>query len=327
MKKMITICLVAVFMVFANGCMMGDGSGFEWGHTPHGHFDLNPTNLAPFGNQMFDGNGIIYTRKAGIIDPDHIWGCGRKTFSAYDDCFSALIAGKTEFTTHGIQAREIVYPAGWSSMSAFERKRLAQNLSLKLAETIGLHCEIPHELGTWWGGGIDYESSWSCEDPYSNALGAKLAMQAKKMEINGQGSATRNITILANKFMRDNQAVSASEAKRVSDSLLGTFWRKRPIQKAHLIKNVDIVGADGYIDNTPIPNFTTTPMTRIKAPRMDYSDFMGFKIDLCLSPSASYYSRTKRVLGLNRQVRVTDNVRFMQIIGDECRRKGYKVFE
>ena len=87
------------------------------------------------------------------------------------------------------------------------------------------------------------------------------------------------------------------------------------------------VGADGYIDNTPIPGFTSDNMTRLKAPRMDFSKVIGFKMDVVVNTGTSYAGRAKRVLGLNRQVRLTDHPRLMQIIKQECIKKGYKVFD
>ncbi|MEK6935480.1 MAG: DUF4056 domain-containing protein [Nanoarchaeota archaeon] len=317
---------VVMFVIVGLGLFSGSAfCGTEWGHTPHGHFDANPTDLAAFGSPMLDGNGIIYTVKAGIIDPDHIWGCGRKTFAAYNKAYSTLMAGNSEFTSNGIQV-SIIYPANWSGLSDLDKKALAQEVALKLGETIGFHCEIYHELQTFWGGGIDYESSFSCEDLYSDALGAKLAMQAQKMENQGNGNATTNITTLTNKFMVDNQAVSAKRAKEVSDSLKGSFWKSRPIQKSHTIRHLDI-GVDGFVDNTPIPNFTpaVADMTRLEAPIMDFSNVSGFKIELVVK-SGAQLGRAEKVLGVS-QVKILDHPRLMQIVKKECIEKGYTVVD
>jgi hypothetical protein len=302
-------------------------SGCEWGHVPTGNFSTRPTNLNPYGSRLLDGNGIIYTKRAGTIDPDHIWGCGRVTFSAYNDICSNLMKNSAEFTTQGKDVKNIKYPSNWESLSEQEKTIIAQNVALELAETIGFHSKIYHELNTFWGFSIDYESSFSWEDLYSDAFGAKLAMQAQKMEIEGKGKATKIITDLTNQFMIDNQAVSAKRAKEVVDSLEGHgFWRKRPIQRKLLARNLS-VGADGYINPTPIPNFTIEPLTRLKAPRTDFSNIHGFSFDVYVNPWAPQYSRARNLLGIDRQISIKDHPRLMQLIEKECLAKGYLVFK
>ncbi|MBU2577112.1 MAG: DUF4056 domain-containing protein [Nanoarchaeota archaeon] len=323
LKRVLMVVFVIAGLSFISGTA---NAGVEWGHTPHGHFANNATNLNAFGLPAFDGNYIIYTAKAGIIDPDHVWGSGRKTFAAYKSAYSALMDGKSEFTSNGIKARNITYPSGWASMSDEQKKSIAQELALKLGKTIGFHCEIYHELQTFWGGGIDYESSFSCEDLYSDALGAELAMQAQKMENEGNGKATSNITPLANQFMKDNGAVSAKRAKEVSDSLKGTFWRSRMIQKAHMVRHLDI-GVDGFVDNTAIPNFTPDrmSMTRLEAPLMDYSNVDGFSMELVVS-SGKQLGKAKKRLDV-KEIRILDHPRLMQIVKQDCIKKKYTVVD
>ena len=92
------------------------------------------------------------------------------------------------------------------------------------------------------------------------------------------------------------------------------------------MRHLDI-GVDGFVDNTPIPNFTPTSdkMVRLEAPIMDFSDIQGFKMELVVS-SAPQLGRAESVLGVN-QVRILDHPRLMQIIKQECIEKGYKVVD
>ena len=340
MKKVIlTICLLVVCSVMS-GCNTPLGlisptgpRGTEWGHVPTGNFDPNPGNIADFVDgflgKAIDGNGIIYLRKAGTIDPDHIWGNGRNTISACKTSVAALESGKTSFNSHGMKVEINSYPDNWNNLTPSEKTRLAREVGLQIGKSIGFHLEIYHELGTWWGGGIDYQSSFSWEDFYSNALGAEFAMQGVKAQLSGNGGAGATLTRLTQRFINKNQYVSAGKCKKIVDSLEDIYWKSPngvlTIQRSLLCRNVD-VGSDGWIDNTPIPGFTHArdQLTRVPAPIMDYSNYKGFDIDVWVS-SGSHYGRAKRILGVSR-INIKDHPRLMQIVGKECEAKGNRVF-
>jgi len=326
MKNVLIVSWLIVGLLFSMMFIEGCGvSGYEWGHHPTGNFDPSPTNLAAFGSVALDGNGIIYTKKAGCIDPDHIWGCARKTRAIYEEAYSCLIAGRLGFSNNGVGASGIVYSSGWSSMPVSQKQKIAEEIALQISERLGYHCEVAHELGTWWGGGMDYQSSFTFEDLYSDFLGAKLAMQAQRMVLDGRGSFSSNITRLANQFMKDNQAIPASECKKICNSLEGTHWKKGGIHRTQLLKHLDM-GEDGYVDPAPMPGFTVQNMTRLAYPKIDSVSRYGFEMSLIVDSGSGYYNRCRKVLGLNRQMVLEDHFRLMDVLEKECKAKGYKVY-
>lgn len=328
LRKILAIAWVCA-LVFTSGCVLTPigGRGFRWGHTPAGHPDPFPGSLAAFSNKAMDGNGIVYTIKAGTIDPDHRAGVAENALAAYKVAYNAIMGYSVGFTSNNMYVAIHAYPANWKSLTVTEKQKLAQEVAMELAKSVSFHCEIYHELTTWWGGGVDYESSFSWEDLYSNALGAEVAMKAKKMELDGKGSAVGNVTTLTQQFVNENQYVSCSRAWEVIESLRNTYWTHSfgDIQKKHWVRNVD-VGADGWIDNTPIPGFTSASMTRIKAPVMDFSNFRGFKIDVLVGSSAPYAERAANLLGV-KQINIKDHPRLMQIIKKELEAKSQRVFD
>mgnify|MGYP003973195093 CR=1 FL=1 len=325
-----------LMILFSTGCrgpiadfmpIMGARGFYEYGHTPYGHPDPFPGSLSGFSvGSKFSGNGIVYMRKASFFDPDHRAKGARDFYYAYLNIAKKLTAGNKVFSTHKMDIVIHSYPDNWNSLSESERKKIIVDYGIELAKAAGYHSNIPYENGTWYGGGVDYESSYSGEDLYSDMVGVYVGEKALRLDLAGKGGYSRHVTRLTQAFVNKNQYVSKSKAWKIIDSLEGKHFVPSKPTKTLIVRNVD-VGEDGYIDNVPIPGFTPArmQMTRLPAPRMDFSDFMGFSADIYQGSNASYSKRCAKKLGVSR-VNIKDHPRLMRIIGKEMEAKGMKVF-
>jgi hypothetical protein len=129
-------------------------------------------------------NGIVYTCRGGFIDITHVRKLADWTAYLAYSLRGAIQAGHGDFS---FKMREpsrsyvrIEYPENWDQLAASTRDATAIEVSIELASYLAYMACVWHEMLTWFGykaAGFypEFNSAFSWEDCYSNALGCRIA--------------------------------------------------------------------------------------------------------------------------------------------------------
>ena len=331
LKRILMMAFVIAGLSVFTGCF--SAIGIENGNPPSGFFDGNPFDLNPFATRLNDGNGIVYTLLAGSNDPDHMYGNARKVEEAYRKALACLLKNGPGFSLSYVDVK-FTYSASWYALSKIEKQRAVVEMALQVAESTGVTVDIWHEVSTWSKSNIDFYSSFSWEDTYSNLLGAKIAVEAIKMG----GNFRKNVTTLANKALKERRVVSRKEAAEITKTVEGKWYKPGFLFLMPQIfhRNMDI-GVDGFINPTriEIPDRIVKkngydeigPAIPLAAPKLDSLDKYGVGVQILIKSSASKSKRIKELLGITRPIdSKKDFPRMMEILKKEAIEKyGFTV--
>lgn len=321
----------ALFLGLA-GCLLltgcGTGRGYEWGHTPAGTFDDNPFNLAAFGHPAHDGNGIVYTLRAGSIDPDHIYGWARKTKSYYEDLYKCLKSDCGRFSS-GIFKVGLTYPAGWGQMPAGDKERAARDAALEAAQWLAFNDGLWHEMATWYGHRTfplisDFESALSWEDLYSDRLGTYVAAEAIAMG----GNFTKNVTVVTKRELEKREVVDTERARRITQTMENKAFREDPLAKKILWRSLDIGAGDGVINPAVFEGFSDKEPITLPAPTLEGLKKLGIEAKIAVLGSAPKYGTIKRHAGVEGEFEpAVDNEKILAVIKADAIKRGFRVFD
>ncbi len=299
MKTKTTIAVIVSFIgISLNGCLPY-GAGLEWGHVPSGTF-APPEGMPPYGSQMTDGWGILYTLKAGSFDPDHRSGTARRTKKVYDDALETLMNKEKGFkqsaegSTDNI---EFTYPADWNSVAVEQKKEMA----LQIAEYVAFNSMVWHEMLTWYharlfAGMDDFESAFSWEDIFCDLYGAKVAVQSIRMG----GNFADNVTKLTAQQLKQWQVVPMEEAYRITQTVKGKWWiRRMPSLHSNIYMRHMDIGCDGWVTAVLIPGFYDGPPASLEAPRLDLLGKHGLKMKYTITSSYSQAKKLRKMAGVD----------------------------
>jgi len=138
-------------------------------------------------NNLMEGEGIVYTCRAGHIDLAH----ARKSadWTAYiAECTFAMIKsgqrGLSLIPSDPVRySMTLNYPCDWNERPAEERDRVAREISIALGQYLSYLGSIWHEIITWFGYRnvpiyAEFPSAFSWEDSFSDLLGTHLGAVA-----------------------------------------------------------------------------------------------------------------------------------------------------
>jgi hypothetical protein len=190
--------LVAGSLAFAAGCG-GQWDGFghpcpkpKWrkgyyaSATP-GTIFLGPENLGAHGSS--EGNGIIYTCKAGHIDIAHLRKTADWTAFLAEKTYEKLLDDRKTFTFKLLEPSRyhvrIAYPQSWKSLSTEQKRQIAREVAIDLGQYFAYTATTWHEILTWFGYKItkvysEFPSAFGWEDQISNLLGSHVASKAMR---------------------------------------------------------------------------------------------------------------------------------------------------
>ncbi|POB15300.1 DUF4056 domain-containing protein [Halobacteriovorax sp. DA5] len=133
--------------------------------------------MASIGKRTPEVNGLIYTRRGGLIDTAHIRDTADVTLTLFYKIYPRLGTNFEIELPREIGKRSILFNAfDTSKMEGKDRIFLSSALAAKLAYEMA----VSHEFAQWHGYRNvsifpEEQSAYSPEDLYSNILGAKLA--------------------------------------------------------------------------------------------------------------------------------------------------------
>lgn len=329
MKNGMIMCL-GVTIVFIGGCgtPFSDGSGYEWGHTGAGSFDSDPFNLAPFGSPLIDGNGILYTLRAGTIDPDHIYGWARKTKSCYNEVYECLMDNCRQFS-EGYFTVSFDYPASWHSMPSEEKEKAGHRIAIEAAQYLAFNDGLWHEIATWYGYRTfplisDFQSALSWEDLYSDRLGTVIAAEA----LDRGGDFNANVDMLTKRELEKRELVDTDRARSITQTMENIAYEEDPFAKKILWRNLDIGTGDGQIDPVVFPGFSEKEPIPLPAPTLDVLDEYGIMATVIVSRSSPKYSTVKSQAHITGPIQPAKHYeKILSVIKQDAQSRGFRVFD
>lgn len=299
--KIKTIFLAALLVteIFIMGCLP-NAAGLEWGHVPSGTF-ADPGGLPPYGSQLTDGWGILYTLKAGSFDPDHRSGTARRTYNTYQEALETITNELPEFTMSDEGSTDRIafkYPANWAEISDDVKKEIA----LQIGEYVAFNSMVWHEMLSWYHARLfmgmdDFESAFSWEDIFCDLYGAKVAVQAIRMG----GNFADNVTKLTRQQLDEWQVVPKTRAYEITQTVKGKWWvRTMPSLHSNIyMRNMDIGCGDGMVTAVLIPGFYSGQPASLEAPKLDLLDKHGLEMKYTITTMHSQGNTLKKLAGVD----------------------------
>jgi hypothetical protein len=193
-------------------------------------------------DQMQSGeeNGQIYTCRGGFIDVAHVRDHADWVMFIAPALARRLEQGGTlELPDEGGRRRIVLQPIPMEKIMASGRRRIA----VSMAEWLAYQLSIWHEIATWYGWSAlplipERASSFSPEDLYSNALGARLAGGV----IAVRAAATdrvydRTLDRWIRAALEELGAVDAKLGMQAADEVDGNWWDSmRRVPDERLVK-------------------------------------------------------------------------------------------
>lgn len=286
------LCLTA-----GAGCRFDGGPRARWGFTPDCCFG-NPGKLGvhsySFGTS--EGFGIFYTLRGGSIDLDHLRGVADLTRHTYDKTFNALmkkapgfsVGPAFEWTTAKVR---IEYPADWDRLDDAHKRQTAHAAALIVAPAVAYHTAVWHEMLTWKGTRFaffepEFNSAFSWDDLYSDALGAKLAVEALQKGKLTNDRYNRAMTDLIKRELEALGVVSKQEAAELTASVRGQWYGGGRLIK----RNMDVGFDDGLITPSLIPGPDAEPAP-LPMPTLDGLEPYGLRV--AFTVSSAYFENAK----------------------------------
>lgn len=224
------------------------------------YVDADDLGRHGYRSSSSERNGITYTCRGGHIDITHLRKIADWTAYLAYRTRDVLVQGETEFkfkmfepSQHHVQ---LEYPPGWQYLSPETRYEIAGDISASLGAYLAYTCSVWHEILTWHGFKAigfypEYNSAFSWEDNYSNALGSYIGAQALQDRDHDYNEAMTRL--IDREFLRlgpqsKETAIAAGEAVKGS-WFVGAFIRVT-MTKRHLDVGLD----DGFITPWLVPN-------------------------------------------------------------------------
>ena len=240
----------------------------------------NPSNLGVHNSS--EKKGEVYTCEAGLIDIVHVRKSADYTKVFSEKIFDNLMKGKEKFSLQMPEPSnyfiELNYPENWKALSLEEKKRIANEISIKLGAHISYMGTTWHEILTWFdykstGLISEFGSAFSLEDGFSNLLGTYLA---EKVLTENKGDYNTSLTRALDEEIRS----LGVQPRKIARKSTRDTKRKR---------NLDIGLDDGYVTPwiIPVDSVPESMSAKPKAypvPNTDILSKYGFSMKFEIEP-------------------------------------------
>jgi hypothetical protein len=213
-------------------------------------------------------NGIVYTCRGGFIDITHTrkladWAA----YLAYQ-IRAAIRANQRDFS---FQMREpsrsyvrIEYPPDWDQWLAGTRDAAATEVSIQLASYLAYTACIWHEMLTWFGYKAigfypEFNSAFSWEDCYSNALGCRIAEVALR---DPNQEFDQAVTLLFKRELERLKVQPRPAAWVAGRAVHGQWFTGNYFWFQIIKRNFDIGTGDDFVTPWPVPGLSACDEAR-----------------------------------------------------------------
>ncbi len=297
--------------------------------------DFNDLGPHGYHHQPNEGNGIVYTCRAGHIDIAHVRACADWTKYIAERAYACMRAGQAQFSfksnvessRHHI---DIGYAPDWMRLPPLQRDRLAWKAAVELGQYLIFTAATWHEILTWFGHRYlspfpEFPSAFSWEDTFSNLLGTHLAGQVLH---ESRQNFDRRFTLALQVEMRQLQIQSQAIAKDAAESVKGHWYRGRiPGLVKMKCRNLDVGLIDGTVSPVRIASVRpcrAVPALAYPVPSLAPLQNDGFVIRTTIVPREWIKGRILRIVYPERKKRAKhiDPVRHFPLIMDNIRQEA-----
>jgi hypothetical protein len=279
-KLPFVVTTVILLLLGAGGCGSGGGNSktvgpvYNFSGPPRPRMGSYPTptglttylgpDIGPhgYGFIMGEGDGIVYTCRAGHIDLIHLRISADWTAYLASKTFKTLTAAKEGFSyklaaDHTTYHVKFSYPENWKNLSKQQKESIAAEVCVPVGQYLTFNTTSWHEMLTWFGYKSllifpEFPSAFSWEESYSNLLGTIVAGQAMQ---DSSHTYNKAIAIALDNEMRKLGIQSADVARNAAESVRGTWFIKdKPFITDMRRRNFDIGLYDGMVTPTLVPN-------------------------------------------------------------------------
>ncbi len=238
-------------------------------------------------------NGIVYTCRGGFIDVTHARKLADWTAYLAYEIRKTIVANRRDFS---FKMREpsrsyvrIEYPPDWDQLPAGTRETTATETSIQLASYLAYTACIWHEMLTWFGyKGIgfypEFNSAFSWEDCYSNALGCRIAEVALRDPNQEFGQA---VTLLLNRELEQLEVQPRPAAWVAGRAVHGQWFAGNYFWFQIIKRNFDIGRDDGFVTPWLVPGLPACDGLRPEdypVPTLAFLQQHGFAITYEIEP-------------------------------------------
>ncbi|MEX0777157.1 MAG: DUF4056 domain-containing protein [Phycisphaeraceae bacterium] len=311
--------IVTAMALLAGGCSTEGAPRYRVGSLPFpGPFTLyavaDPREL---GHHAYDEppllagdaeieRGTIYTRRAGFLDLSHVRDTADWTRFFHERIEPALLKRDPTLVIRGADAGDYAwqfrYPPDWDSLDDVDRRALARELSIRIAQRSAHDMANWHEIISWFGYKTvviipEDNSAFTCDDVIAHFVGIAIAGEALRDESHPYDQA---MTAALDRAMTCYGAVSPQETSQAVRLVKGKWWRgitaiKRQLElgdedqpvEAWLVPGASLGGDGGDVE----PASFTLPSLRHVLGR----DMTGF-YDLAIDPHILEWSQIAALL-------------------------------
>lgn len=305
------LCLIASCL-FLPGCNIGN-SEVRMINSPYFGGPIHCMDLSDFGGEYYGNRstqkiGMAYTCKGGFIDLGHLCESVNRTQYVYDICLRNLRTDRKEFSFRIIEPAEYIVkvkcPLEWNRLSALEKDRIIQEVSIELGRYISQKSTVWHEMITWRGYSSvglfpEKPSSFSWEDLYSDFLGANIAAQALREKMDFNSSVTRLIKQnLITLGVQDKET-----ARRAISAVQGVWYSGGPYPFIDMKKRHFDIGLSGYISPWLVPGICSNaqPQTQ-NASNINSISKYGLSFEVEIQPRESQKEHIFRITGTSLRI-------------------------
>jgi len=216
--------------------------------------DPNLLGAHGYYNSLLEGDGIVYTCRAGHIDIAHTRKSADWTAYIAERTYAMIKNGQTRLSlvlSDPVRySMTLNYPCDWDDRPAEERDELAREAAIALGQYVSYLGSIWHEIITWFGYRNvpiygEFPSSFSWEDSFSDLLGTHLGAAALR---DPEHSFDKAMTLALKKEMDKLGAQPTKIALDASRTVKGQWYSPGFLFLLEMKKrNLDIGLDDGHI--------------------------------------------------------------------------------
>jgi len=293
--------LLFFVLVFLSGCGMSSGPRGRIGSYAAATAVTNFMSLADIGEHggVGEGNGQVYTCRAGHIDLAHARKSADYTRYFAEKIFGYLMESRESFTLKMKEPSRymirIVYPDNWNDLPQEQRERIAWDVSLELGQYAAYTGSTWHEMITWYGYTSaviisETNSTFAWEDGFSNLFGSYVAKAAlKKIASRSYDEYlfNRKMTSALSSELKELGIQSASVAREASRRVDGLWYSKFLIYVKMKKMHLDIGYDDGYVTGWVIAGVGQCGYAEAKpypVPKLDDLNEYGFSVSFEIEP-------------------------------------------
>jgi len=224
------------------------------------YVDADDLGRHGYRSSSSERDGITYTCRGGHIDITHLRKIADWTAYLAYRTREALVQGETELKFKMFEPSQhcvrLEYPPGWQYLGPKTRYEIANEISASLGAYLAYTCSVWHEILTWHGFKAigfypEYNSAFSWEDNYSNALGSYIGAQALLDRDHDYDEA---MTRLINREFQRLGPQSKETAIAAGEAVKGSWFVGAFIRVTMTKRHLDVGLDDGMITPWLVPN-------------------------------------------------------------------------